>query len=126
MEMAFITAAISKNEGSGAMLGGAAAGAMLAAALAWAWARYGHRVNLGAFFQASSIFLLLFSAQLLLYAFHEFTEAGLLPIDNARWHVVTEDWAEGARAQAFAALLVLAPLAWVAVSSLRGGSRAKA
>ncbi len=124
-EMAFITAAISKNEGSGAMVAGALAGAALAALLAWAWARYGHRVNLGAFFQATSIFLLLFSAQLLLYAFHEFTEAGLLPIDNARWHVATEDWAEGARAQVVSAALVLAPLAWIAVSSLRAAGRSK-
>ncbi len=120
MEMAFITAAISKNEGSAALVAGALAGAALAACLAWAWARYGHRVNLGLFFQASSIFLLLFSAQLVLYALHEFTEANAIPgIDNAHWHVATEEWAEGAYAQIFSILLVLLPLAWIGVAALR-------
>jgi high-affinity iron transporter len=124
MEMAFVTAAISKNEGSGALVAGALAGALLAALLAWAWARYGHRVNLSLFFQATSIFLLLFSAQLLLYAFHEFTEAGILPLDNAYWHVATEELAEGAYAQAFSAMLVLAPLVWIALTTLRSVRRA--
>lgn len=120
MEMAFVTAAISKNEGAAALVAGALAGAALAACLAWAWARYGHRVNLGLFFQATSIFLVLFALQLGLYAFHEFTEANAVPgLDNAYWHIATEDWAEGAYAQAFSALLVLAPLAWIAGAAWR-------
>ena len=119
MEMAFITAAISKNEGSGALVAGALGGVALAGGLAWAWARFGQRVNLALFFQATSIFLLLFSAQLVLYAFHEFTEAGVLPIDNAYWHVATEEWAEGSYAQLFSVLLVLAPLAWIAGAAWR-------
>ncbi len=120
MEMAFITAAISKNEGAGSMVAGALAGTTLAAALAWAWARLGHRVNLGLFFQATSIFLVLFALQLLLYAFHEFTEANAIPaIDNAYWHLATEDWAEGEIARLIVAALVLAPLGWIALGSWR-------
>lgn len=120
MEMAFMTAAISRNEGAAGLLAGALTGAGLAALLAAAWARYGQRVNLALFFQATSIFLVLFAGQLALYAFHEFTEANAIPgIDNAYWHLATEIWAEGAYAQAFSALLVLAPLAWIAAATRR-------
>lgn len=118
MEMAFITAALSKTEGSGALIAGALAGIALAAALAVAWLRYGQRVNLAAFFQATSIFLVLFSLQLFLYAFHEFTEANAIPgIDNAHWHVATEEWAEGKVGELITAALVLVPLAWLAWSA---------
>jgi high-affinity iron transporter len=120
VEIAFLTAAISRNADSGALVAGALAGAALAAALAWAWLRWGHRVNLALFFQATSIFLVLFSLQLLLYAFHEFTEAELLPIDNSYWHIATENWAEGTYAQLYSALMVLAPLAWLTWASVRG------
>jgi high-affinity iron transporter len=119
VEMAFMTAAMARNEGSEDMVTGALAGAALAAALACAWLRWGHRVNLKLFFQATAIFLVLFSLQLLLYAFHEFTEAEALPIDNSYWHVATEQWAEGVYAQYISALMVLAPLAWLGWSGLR-------
>ena len=119
VEMAFLTAAVSRNEGSEALVAGALAGTALAAALAWAWLRWGHRVNLTLFFQATAIFLVLFSLQLLLYAFHEFTEADALPIDNAHWHVATEEWAEGSYARIYGAMMVLAPLAWIAYTRLR-------
>jgi high-affinity iron transporter len=120
MEMAFITVAISRNEGSANLVAGALAGAVLAALLAMAWARYGRRVNLALFFQATSIFLALFALQLVLYAFHEFTEANAIPgVDNAYWHIATEDLAEGEYAQLISALLVLAPLAWIAWAALR-------
>ena len=60
MELAFITAAIARNEGAGALAAGAIGGIAAAALLAAAWVRWGHRVNLAAFFQATSIFLVLF------------------------------------------------------------------
>ena len=57
--------------------------------------------------------------QLLLYAFHEFTEAGAVPgIDNAYWHLATEDWAEGLIGELIVAAMVLAPLAWIALRHL--------
>lgn len=114
MEVAFITASLARQVDTAALVPGAAAGLLLAAALALAWARWGHRVNLSLFFQVTGIFLAMFAVQLMLYAFHEFTEANALPgIDNAYWHLVTEDWAEGAYAQVFSLLLVLTPLAWL-------------
>lgn len=120
MELAFVTAALAANEGGAALAAGALAGILLAAGLAAAWARYGHRVPLGPFFQATSIFLVLFAIQLVFYAFHEFTEAGVVPwIDNAYWHASTESLAEGDAAQIVTAALVLVPLAWVARASAR-------
>lgn len=127
MEMAFITAALSRVEGSGALVAGALGGIALAAALAWGWLRFGHRVNLALFFQATSIFLVLFAAQLLFYAFHEFTEANAVPwIDNAYWHVATEDWAEGTIGELVTAALVVVPLAWVGLVVLRHRARSRA
>jgi hypothetical protein len=63
----------------------------------------------------------LFVLQLLLYAFHEFTEAGALPIDNAYWHLATEEWAEGEYANLISLALILIPLAWLGYASLRRG-----
>jgi high-affinity iron transporter len=119
VEIAFLTAALSRNEDSGTLVAGALAGAALAALLAWAWLRWGRRANLSLFFQATTIFLALFSLQLLLYAFHEFTEAEILPIDNSYWHIATEEWAEGSYARMYSALMVLAPLAWIGWSLLQ-------
>ena len=119
VETAFMVVAVAKNEGSQPLLAGALAGTGLAGALAWAWLRWGRRVNLALFFQATAIFLVLFSLQLLLYAFHEFTEAGVLPLDNAWWHMTTEEWAEGRYARIYSALMVLAPLAWLAYVTWR-------
>jgi high-affinity iron transporter len=122
MELAFVAAALARQAGAEAMLGGALGGLVAAALLALAWARYGHRVNLTLFFQVTSIFLVLFVLQLLLYAFHEFTESNLLPIDNAYWHIATEDWAEGDYANAISLVLVLAPLAWLGIATWRAGN----
>jgi len=69
---------------SGALLGLAAAGA-----LAWAWVRFGHLINVKRFFQVTGIFLLLFMVQVAIYSFHEFSEAGLLPNSEAL-HAATE------------------------------------
>ncbi len=126
METAFIIAALVRTQGSSAMVGGALVGIALAAGLGLAWVRYGHRLNLGLFFQVTSVFLVLFALQLLLYAFHEFTEANVLPIDNAYWHVATEEWAEGRYAQLISLGLVFAPVAWLVLASLRGRPRTAA
>jgi len=120
MEMAFITASLIRQVDTVALVPGAIAGVLFAALLAAAWVRWGHRVNLGLFFQVTAIFLAMFALQLLFYAFHEFTEANALPgIDNAYWHVATEELAEGTYAQIYSALLVLTPLAWLGWRRLR-------
>ena len=104
---------------------GAAAGVALAAALAWAWLRYSHRVNLALFFKVTSVFLGLFALQLLLYAFHEATEGNLLPIDNAYWHLATEPYGpEGEYGALFTYALVLIPAGWAAWAAMRTRQRA--
>jgi high-affinity iron transporter len=121
MEMAFITATLARQEESTHLLWGALVGIGLAAGLAWAWSRYGHRINLGLFFQVTSIFLVLFALQLLVYAFHEATEANVLPIDNQYWHVATEPYGpEGAYGALLTYALVLLPALWIAWSALKG------
>src|SRR5213594_490053 len=127
MEMAFITATLARQEQSVRMFWGALIGIALAAGLAWGWSRYGHRVNLGLFFQVTSIFLILFALQLCVYAFHEATEANVLPIDNQYWHIATEPYGpEGKYGTAFTYALVLIPALWLAWSaySTRGGAPA--
>ena len=93
-------------------------GVVLAALLAWAWSRYGQRVNLRRFFQVTSIFLVLFTIQLFVYAFHEFTEAGVMPgIDNEYWHLATEPYGpEGPYGEWLTYLMVLIPVGWLALS----------
>ncbi len=123
MEMAFITATLARQEESVHMFWGALAGISLAAGLAWAWSRYGHRINLGLFFQVTSIFLVLFALQLLVYAFHEATEANVLPINNQYWHIATEPYGpEGQYGAILTYALVLLPALWIAWSAF-GGKR---
>ncbi len=121
MEFAFVAAAIARQADNAAeILSGGFLGLIVAALLAAAWMRYGHRIKLALFFQVTSIFLILFTLQLFLYAFHEFTEANALPIDNAYWHLATEEWAEGSYADAISIALILIPLAWLAYASFQG------
>jgi high-affinity iron transporter len=123
MEMAFITATLARQEESVHMLWGAFIGIALAGGLAWAWSRYGHRINLGLFFQVTSIFLVLFALQLLVYAFHEATEANVLPINNQYWHIATEPYGpEGQYGAILTYALVLLPALWIAWSAF-GGKR---
>jgi high-affinity iron transporter len=126
MEFAFVAAALARQAGNEQLLIGGFAGLGVAALLAGAWIRYGSRVNLALFFQVTSIFLVLFTLQLLFYAFHEFTEAGVLPLDNAYWHAATEEWAEGTYANAISIGLILVPLAWLAFAGFRGTDGAAA
>ena len=117
METALILSTLLFEQGSRNLLAGAAGGVLLAALLAWAWSRYGQRVNLKRFFQVTSIFLVLFTIQLLIYAFHEFTEAGAVPgIDNEYWHVTTEPYGpEGVYGEWLTYLMVLIPAGWLAL-----------
>ena len=124
MEMAFITATLARQEQSVRMFWGALIGIALAAALAWGWSRYGHRVNLGLFFQVTSIFLVLFALQLLVYSFHEATEANVLPINNQYWHIATEPYGpEGQYGAILSYALVLLPGLWIAWSMFGGKHR---
>jgi high-affinity iron transporter len=120
METAFITASLFRQTDTALFIWGAFGGLALAALLAWAWSRYGHRVDLGLFFRVTSVFLLLFAAQLVIYAFHEATEANLLPLDNAYWHLATEPYGpEGEYGALLTYALVLVPAAWLALSAMK-------
>jgi len=126
METAFITASLFRQTETVLFVWGAIAGLALAAALAWAWSRYGHRVDLALFFRVTSAFLLLFAVQLLIYSFHEATEANLLPLDNAYWHLATEPYGpEGEYGALLTYALVLIPAAWLGLSALKVRSAAK-
>jgi high-affinity iron transporter len=92
----------------GTMLGVGAA-----AAMSWAWAHYGHRVDVKRFFQVTSIFLLMFTLQILFYAIHEFSEAGILPNSEAI-HTATEPFSPvGIYGKWFSLLMVAICAAWL-------------
>jgi high-affinity iron transporter len=102
---------------------GAVAGTLASAAIAMMWSRYGHRVNLALFFQVTAIFLMVFVAQLLIYGFHELTEANLFPNSEAL-HWATEPYGpDGAYGQYLTYMLVAVPLGWLLFAMLTGSGR---
>jgi high-affinity iron transporter len=109
------------------IIGGAIAGTLIAAFIAYLWSRYGHRVNLARFFQVTAVFLLVFVVQLLIYGFHELAEAHVLPNSEAL-HWATEPYGpDGIYGQYLTYMLVAMPLGWLALSSLFGrGPRSQA
>lgn len=113
MELAFIAAALTAQQDGAASLTGLALGLAMALALAAGWLRWGRRMPLPLVLRATTVFLALFVVKLLLLAFHEFTEAGVLPLDNAHWHLATEDWVEGDLGTMYDAALVAVPVLWL-------------
>lgn len=104
---------------------GAFGGLLIAALIALLWSRYGHRVNLARFFQVTAVFLFVFVFQLLIYGFHELTEANVFP-DSQRLHWATEPYGpDGVYGHYLTYMLVLLPLAWLAISTLFGRDRGR-
>jgi high-affinity iron transporter len=102
---------------------GAVVGVALAAFVASLWSRFGHRVNLGLFFQVTAVFLLVFVFQLLIYGFHELMEANIFPYSGPL-HAATEPYGpDGIYGQYLTYLLVLLPMAWLAFASLVGNRK---
>jgi len=94
-------------------------GLLAAGSMAWVWSRYGHHVNLPRFLQVTAIFLLVFVVQLLIYGFHELTEARVLPLDES-WHTMTEPFGpDGRYGHLLSYLLILLPMAWLFFSWLK-------
>ena len=119
METALLMNALLFQVRSMQILAGAVAGTLVAAAIAWMWSRYGHRVNLARFFQVTAVFLLVFVVQLLIYGFHELTEASIFP-NSGPLHDATEPYGpDGVYGQYLTYLLVALPLAWLAISSFK-------
>ncbi len=115
VETATMLAALAASAEQRDMFVGGAIGVLCAGAMAGAWSRYGRRVNLSRFFQVTAAFMVLFSVQLVIYAFHEFSEAALLPgLDNAWWHLASEPYGpEGAYGHWLTYGLVLIPAAFL-------------
>ena len=121
VETATLLAALAGAANMRDLFTGGLIGIALAALLALAWARLGKRVNLTRFFQVTAVFMALFSIQLLIYAFHEFTEADAIPgLDNQWWHIATEPYGpEGQYGAWLSYSLVLMPLAFLIFTRLR-------
>jgi len=97
---------------------GAVTGLAGAAAIAFLWSRYGHRINLGLFFQVTAIFLFVFVVQLVIQGMHEMSEQNYLPF-SAIIHERTESWGpDSAFGHLLTYLLVILPGAWLALKSL--------
>jgi len=97
---------------------GAAIGVLAAASVAWAWSRFGHRLNLGLFFQTTAIFLLVFVVQLLISGVHETSEQGYLPFSTVI-HEATEAWGpDSGFGHLLTYLLVILPLGWLLFKGL--------
>ncbi len=103
---------------TGRFVVGSLLGIGAAALMSWAWAHYGHRVNVKRFFQVTGLFLLLFAVQIVFYAIHEFSEAGVLPNSEAI-HSATEPFSPvGVYGKWFSVLMVGICAAWlIAVST---------
>jgi high-affinity iron transporter len=89
-----------------------------AVGLSWLWSRYGHRINLGLFFQVTAIFLFVFVVQLTIAGVHEMSEQGYLPF-SASLHAATESWGpDSTFGHTLTYLLVILPLGWLALKAL--------
>ena len=98
---------------------GSLAGLAAAALMSWAWAHYGHRVNIRRFFQVTGMFLLLFTVQIIFYSLHELAEAGVLP-NSETFHNWSEPYSpEGLYGKWFTVGLVVVCGAWLAAISLK-------
>jgi high-affinity iron transporter len=103
---------------------GSLAGIAAAALMSWAWAHYGHRINIKRFFQVTGLFLLLFAVQIVFYSIHEFSEAELLPNSEAI-HTATEPFSpSGIYGKWFSVGMVLLCAAWLMGVSIADRLRA--
>ena len=123
METALLMGTLFSQVGLSSIVMGAIGGTVCAAAVAWLWSRYGHRVNLALFFQVTALFLAVFVVQLLIYGFHELTEANLFPYSEPL-HWATEPYGpDGIYGQYLSYGLVALPVAWLVLSAVFGPKR---
>ena len=105
------------------MIVGAVGGMALAAFVASLWSRYGHRVPLAMFFQVTAVFLMIFVVQLLIYGFHELTEANIFP-HSEPLHAATEPYGpDGLYGKYLTYLLVVLPMGWLAFAAVFGSRK---
>ncbi len=102
------------------LLIGGILGVLAAALMSWAWAHYGHRINIRRFFQVTGMFLLLFTVQILFYSLHEFSEAGLLGPRSDAIHMATEPFSPvGIYGKWFSVLMVGVCAGWLVAMSMK-------
>jgi high-affinity iron transporter len=98
---------------------GAGFGLLCTVLLSLMWAKFSRFINVKLFFQVTSIFLLLFMGQVLLYSLHEFSEAGIMPSSEA-FHAATEPFApDGLYGQWFSVIIVLVCAGWLLIGLIR-------
>jgi high-affinity iron transporter len=91
-----------------------------AAAMSWAWAHYGHRIDVKRFFQVTGLFLLLFTIQILFYSVHEFSEAEVLGRWSEAIHNATEPYSPvGIYGKWISVLMVGLCAAWLVGASMK-------
>jgi len=99
---------------------GSLLGIAAAAAMSWAWAHYGHRIDVKRFFQVTGLFLLLFTVQILFYSIHEFSEAAVLGRWSEAIHNATEPYSPvGIYGKWISVLMVGLCAAWLAGASMK-------
>lgn len=99
---------------------GSILGIIAAALMSWAWAHYGHRINVRRFFQVTGMFLLLFTVQIVVYSIHEFSEAGVLGPRSEAIHLATEPFSPvGLYGKWFSMLLVGACAIWLLAATMK-------
>lgn len=124
LEAATMIASLAQSNDSQNLAIGGVVGLFIAGLVAIAWSKYGYRINLGLFFKVTAAFMVIFSIQLVIYAFHEYTEsieiANLGIFDNAYWHAATEAYGPQGRIGAWISYsLVLVPVAFLAYSFIK-------
>lgn len=99
---------------------GSLLGIAAAAAMSWAWAHYGHRIDIKRFFQVTGLFLLLFTLQILFYSIHEFSEADVLGRWSEAIHNATEPYSPvGIYGKWLSVLMVGLCAAWLVGASMK-------
>jgi high-affinity iron transporter len=99
---------------------GSLLGIAAAAAMSWAWAHYGHRIDVKRFFQVTGLFLLLFTIQILFYSIHEFSEAEVLGKWSEAIHNATEPYSPvGVYGKWISVLMVGLCAAWLVGASMK-------
>jgi high-affinity iron transporter len=99
---------------------GSLLGIAAAAAMSWAWAHYGHRIDIKRFFQVTSLFLLLFTLQIVFYSIHEFSEAEVLGRWSEAIHNATEPYSPvGVYGKWFSVVMVGLCALWLAGASMK-------
>lgn len=128
VEAATLIAVLASFQSKLILLISACGGIMAAITVALLWTRFGKLVNLELVFRMTGIFLMLFAVQLFIYAFHEFSEANMLPgLNNAYWHEVTEPLGpDGTYGVWLSYSLLIIPLAMLAWSQLKNVALIKA